>query len=406
MAGSAPCTGRPVGGGPLVAATFQPRRIWSSLPAPLPPPALQPYDFRIGVPDPQLFPWQAWRRLISQQLRPSAVHSGEYGDPAGHPGLRAAIARHFGISRSVRAVADDVVVTHGAQQALDLIGRVLIEPGATVAVEEPGYQPVRDLFGSLGAKVIGVPVDEEGVDVTAIPRHVRLLYVTPSHQYPLGTAMSLRRRTAVLDWAGRQGAVVIEDDYDSEYRFADRPLEPLQSLDRDGRVVYVGSFSKTMLPLLRVGFLIAPASLQPALRSAKQLSDWTGEHTTQAALARFLDEGMLARHLRRATRVYGQRRAEISAALANDLAGILEEVPSVAGLHVCARVGPDVTVDLAAALAAARADGVTCYQLADYHAGPCHRDGIVLGFGTVRTGAVVDGMRRLTRAIRQSTVDG
>ena len=182
-----------------------------------------------------------------------------------------------------------MIVTQGAQQALDLIGRVLIDPGDRVAVEEPGYPPARRLFRSLGARVVGVPVDGEGLEVSRIPTQTRIVYVTPSHQFPLGTAMSLPRRAALLAWAEQHNAVVIEDDYDSDFRFVGRPLDPLQSLDRGGRVVYVGSFSKVMLPTLRLGFLIAPASLQPALRTAKQLTDWHGELPTQAALARFVD---------------------------------------------------------------------------------------------------------------------
>ncbi len=255
------------------------------------------FDFQVGVPDTRLFPIETWRRLVARELRSDVVRSTGY-PAAGHPGLRAAIARYVGVSRSVRASADDLVVTQGAQQALDLVGRVLIEPGACVAVEEPGYQHVRALFHSLGARVVGVPVDAEGVMVDAIPDAARLVYTTPSHQFPLGTPMSLARRTALLEWAERHRAAIIEDDYDTEFRFSDRPLEPLQSLDRSGHVIYVGSFSKTMLPMLRVGFLVAPASLQPALRAAKQLADRHGEFSTQGALARFIDDGHLARHVR------------------------------------------------------------------------------------------------------------
>jgi GntR family transcriptional regulator/MocR family aminotransferase len=181
--------------------------------------------------------------LVANALRSSTGQYATYGHPAGHIGLRAAIARHVGLSRAVRADAADVIVTQGAQQAFDLIGRVLIAEGTCVAVEEPGYPYARLLFRSLGAHVVGVPVDDEGLEVDAIPRNARLVYVTPSHQFPRGTAMSLQRQTALLAWAERRGAVVIEDDYDSEFRFVGRPLDPLQSLDRAGRVIYVGSFA-------------------------------------------------------------------------------------------------------------------------------------------------------------------
>jgi GntR family transcriptional regulator/MocR family aminotransferase len=309
-------------------AAVRPRRLWRDLPPARMPMGPVPYDFRVGMPDPRLFPLQSWRRLVARELRPALVNSAEYVDPSGHAGLREAIARHIGVSRSVRAGVDDVIVTHGAQQAIDLIARVMVDPGGWVAVEEPGYPPVRTLFESLGARVAGVPVDGEGLDVTALPAAARLVYTTPSHQFPLGTTMSLRRRAALLEWADRHDAVVVEDDYDSEFRFADRPLEPLQSIDRFGRVVYVGSFSKTLLPMLRLGFLVAPVSLQPALRAAKQLSDWHSELSMQAALARFVEDGLLARHIRRATREYAGRYELIGAALQGNLARWLVPVPA------------------------------------------------------------------------------
>ena len=319
----------------------RPRPLWNSISTPAhvrPTPAV--YDFRVGRPDPDLFPFTTWRRLIGRELRPRSNDWAAYGDPAGHAGLRGAIARHIGISRAVRANADDLIVTQGAQQAFDLIGRVLISPGDCVAVEEPGYPPARMLFRSLGAQVVGVPVDDEGLDVARIPNAARVVYVTPSHQFPLGTAMSLQRRSALLAWAEQRGAVVIEDDYDSEFRFEGRPLDPLQSLDRGGRVVYVGSFSKVMLPTLRVGFLIAPASLQSALRTAKQLSDWHGELPLQAAFARFIDEGLLARHIRKAAREYERRHAHVTEAIRRELHAWLHVLPSAAGLHVAAQAAP------------------------------------------------------------------
>jgi GntR family transcriptional regulator / MocR family aminotransferase len=352
------------------------------------------------VADSGLFPIETWRRLVTRELRGSVVRSTKYHDPAGHAGLRAAIARHIGISRSVRAGADDVLVTHGAQQALDLVGRVLVEPGSCVAVEEPGYGHARLLFRSLGARVVGVPVDDEGLDVAAIPNGARLVYVTPSHQFPLSTPMSLARRTALLAWAERHRAVIVEDDYDSEFRFSDRPLEPLQSLDPGGRVVYVGSFSKTLLPMLRLGFLVAPASLQPALRNAKQLADRHGEYPTQAALARFIDDGHLARHVRAATRDYAARHARIAALLAADFADWLRVLPSAAGLHLCARVAPGVAVDVADVLRRAAVSGVRAESLAEFCAEAPTQRGLVLGYGAVRPDRIDEGMRHLAAAFR------
>lgn len=390
LARTAP-TGRGVG----------PRAVWRSIPVWPGERAARPrYDFKVGVPDFALFPLESWRRLVSRELRASVLGSADYTDPCGHPDLRTAIARHIGISRSVRAGADDVIVTNGAQQALDLVGRVLIEPGDHVAVEEPGYPPARMLFRSLGARVTGVPVDGEGLDVAAIPSSARLVYVTPSHQFPLGTPMSLARRTALLDWAERRGAVVIEDDYDSEFRFSDRPLEPLQSLDRNGRVIYVGSFSKSMLPMLRLGFLVAPASLRAALLAARRLTDWHGHHPQQAAMARFIDDGLLARHIRKANRVYAARHRRILDTLRRDFAAWLDPIPSAAGLHLCA-LAADAAIDVGRVLARAAELGVGAESVSGYHAEQVpHRPGVVLGYGAIPLEEIDEGLRRLAAAFR------
>jgi GntR family transcriptional regulator/MocR family aminotransferase len=378
----------------------RPRRLWQTMPPPEEEPAAVPpaYDFRVGVPDTGLFPLETWRRLIARELRGSMVRAHSYGEPAGHPALREAIARFVGTSRSVRVAADDVLVTQGAQQAVDIVARVLVEPGDCVAVEEPGYLPVRNLLRSLGARVVGVPVDGEGIDVSALPSTARLVYTTPSHQFPLGTPMSLERRAALLAWAERHGSVIIEDDYDSEFRFEDRPLAPLQSIDRGGRVVYVGSFSKIMLPVLRLGFLVAPASLQPALRRARQLSDWHGEPSTQAALARFIDEGLLGRHIRKATREYAARHRHLTTTLSAEFSSFLSLVPSAAGLHLSARAASD----LDAVVARAAEAGVALRTLGSYCAEEPKQHGLVLGFGAIRTADLTEGLRRLRSAFNRS----
>ncbi|GAB3146097.1 PLP-dependent aminotransferase family protein [Micromonospora sonneratiae] len=379
----------------------RPRRHWTSVPVPETAGPVEPdYNFDVGIPDQRLFPLETWRRIVTGELRASALPGRTYGEPAGLTRLRTAIARHIGVSRSVRAGADDVIVTQGAQQALDVIGRVLIEPGDCVVVEEPGYRAARLLFQSLGARVVGVPVDAEGLDVTAIPPNTRLVYTTPSHQFPVGIPMSLARRAALLDWAERHSAVIVEDDYDSEFRFDDRPLEPLQSLDHSGRVVYVGSFSKVMLPMLRLGFLVAPATLRPALRFAKQLTDWHGDLTTQAAMARFIEEGLLGRHVRRANREYAARHDRIVGILRRDFSEWLQPVPSAAGLHLSARLDPAAPVDIAAVLRHAGQAGVLVRDIADYHAGRVSQPGIVLGYGSIQRDRIAEGLRRLAASFR------
>ncbi len=370
---------------------LRPRAGWtySATPASATEPVPR-YDFRTGMPDASLFPFETWRRLVAAELRVGANHPGRYGDPAGHPALRAAISRYVGYSRSLRVRPEEVVVTNGAQHALDLIGRVLVSPGDVVAVEDPGYPPARQVLASLGARVVGVPVDADGLVVDALPDRARVVCTTPSHQFPLGGAMSLTRRHALLAWAVQRPAAIVEDDYDSEFRHSARPLEPLHSLDTAGRVIYVGTFSKSMLPSLRTGFVLAPAPLRAALIAARQLGDSYGQVAVQAALARFIDEGLLARHVRRAGRAYRDRQARVVAALS----GLpqLSLVPAAAGLHVAALTsGPAGPV-----VAAARNRGVAVEDLGHYGS---DSTGFVLGFGAVDPALLDEGLSIFTSLV-------
>jgi GntR family transcriptional regulator/MocR family aminotransferase len=375
-----------------------PRPLWAAL-APAPSRPAAAFDFTVGVPDGRLFPQASWRRRVSRELRAAPARYASYGDPAGEPALRAAIARHIGAARAVVCGAGDVVVTAGAQQAFDLIARVLLDPGDTVAVEDPGYPLARDLFRGHGARIAPVPVDAEGIQVDALPDAARLVYTTPSHQWPLGLAMSLPRRRALLAWAARRGAAVIEDDYDSEFRFGGRPVEPLQCLDDAGVVVYVGSFSKVLLPSLRVGYLVAPPALLPAVRAARQLADWSSPVTTQRALAGFIDDGFLARHVRTARRAYQVRRERLERALGRELGDRLAVIPSAAGLHVCARF-LDRCVDDAAVAAAAGAAGVAVEPLSRYALAGRRAPGLVLGYGAIGHTRIDEGVRRLAACVR------
>ncbi|MFP2907244.1 PLP-dependent aminotransferase family protein [Pyxidicoccus sp. 3LFB2] len=374
------------------------RSIWSTVPDPKAPDPALLHDFRVGIPDTGLFPFEVWRRLMARQLRAASMPT-TYAEASGHPGLRDAVGRHVGIARGVHATAEDILITHGAQQALDLIGRVLIEPGACVAMEEPGFLRARLLFQSLGARVVPVPVDAEGLDVSLLPDDARLVYVTPSHQFPLGMPMSPARRTALLDWARRRDAVVIEDDYDSEFRFGGRPLETLHSLDRSGRVIYVGSFSKVMLPSLRLGFMVAPPSLQRELRLAKHVSDGHSQWPAQGALARFIDEGLLARHIRKMRREYQHRHERILERLTRDFGDWLQPVPSMAGLHLSAMLRPGSRRLEQDVVARANAVGVGLVPLSRYYAGPSAKPGLVLGYGAVATARIDEGLRRLRACI-------
>lgn len=376
--------------------SVRPLPMWDHEPEPSTPRDRRVHDLSIGLPDPALFPLEVWRRLVSAQLRRSRLEEATYGG-RGSFRLQREVARFLGLSRSVVCAPDDVVVTAGAQQAIDLVARVLVAPRSVVAVEDPGYAAVRRLFDTHRAVTRGVPVDDEGIVVDALPPEARLVYVTPSHQFPTGVPMSLARRVALLRWAVQHDAVIVEDDYDSEYRFAQQPVEPLQSLDRDGRVVYVGTFSKSLLPALRTGFLVPPRSLLPALREAKLVTTWEGDLTTQGALAEFLAEGHHAAHVRRATRLYRARRDLVLAGLA-ELDDLLRVVPSVAGLHVAARFRDEGTDDLAVVRRAAQR-GVRVEALSGHHRDQPPRPGLAVGFAGIDAEALPDAMSRLREAV-------
>jgi GntR family transcriptional regulator/MocR family aminotransferase len=309
----------------------RPRRRIESPPRPAPRRGIT-IDLRTGRPDPSLFPIVEWRRCVNGALQ---APPPDYGHLEGLPALRRALAAWVRRSRGVSAAPEEVLVTAGAQQAFDLCARVLLARGDVVAVEEPGYTPARFAFGYHGARVEAVRVDEDGMVVDEIPRAARAVYVTPSHQSPLGVTMSPTRRRALLAAAAASDVVVIEDDYDTEYRHVDRPIEPLQRLDTSGRVVYVGSFSKTLSPSLRMGFVVAPEPVIAELTNARALADSQPPHLTQAALAAFISSGGLERHLRRSGRTYRARHELLSEHIDRlYVDGVIERpFASHAGLH-------------------------------------------------------------------------
>jgi GntR family transcriptional regulator/MocR family aminotransferase len=332
---------------------------------------------------------------MARELRPEAVGTGVYGHPAGHRGLREAIARHIGISRGVACSADDVSVTNGTQQALDMVARALLAPGDQVAVEDPCYSPAKWLFASLVGRVVGVPVDRDGLIVDALPHQARLVYVTPSHQFPLGVSMSLSRRLALLAWAELNNAAIVEDDYDSEFRFGGRPIEPLQTLDTAGRVVYVGSFSKTLLPTLRLGFLVTPPSLSAAVHKAKFVTDWHTALPVQVALARFIDDGLFARHIGKVGAVYRVRHARIINAVARDFAEHLEVIPSAVGLHVAAVARSGSPDQIGAVVRRAADAGVELLDLSRFAVDRPAPAGLLVGYGAIPTAHIEEGLHRL-----------
>lgn len=341
------------------------------------------YDFIGGGPAKNHFPLQEWRQCVLHGLRKSSAARGFYSEPEGLPALREAIARHAAFSRGVQCVPGDVVVTNGAQQALDLIARVLLEPGCTVVVEDPGYPPARMLFSSQGADVVGVALDAEGILVENIPDTTRLIYVTPAHQFPLGMPMSVARRKALLKRAGELGAIIIEDDYDSEFRYEGRPTDSLQSMDTEGLVAFVGTFSKLLQPELRIGYMIAPPAIRQAVTIAKHLTDWHTPTLTQWALAKFIDDGHLQKHIRRCHAIYASRRDKLLFRLGTDLSPWLRPVHATAGFHLTAlSVKP---FDIALLVKLARRVDVGLYTLDDfYHRAPPEQ-GLFFGYGAIET---------------------
>jgi GntR family transcriptional regulator/MocR family aminotransferase len=340
------------------------------------------YDLRAGHLDGRLFPTGRWQRCANRAMRDVVDDLGRYVDPAGGAELRRALAAWVSRSRGVAASPDQVVFTHGAAHAVDLVARTLLRPGDVAAVEEPGYPPVTALLRTFGIDVVGVPVDEEGLVVDALPAAARLVHVTPSHQYPLGVVLTRSRRLALLDWARRHDVAVIEDDYDSEFRYG-RPLEPLQALDRDGRVVYVGTFSKMLSPALRAGFAVLPAGLVPAAIAVRQAIDSGPSAFLTATLAHFLHRGELDRHLRRMRRLYADRRRVLLSELAGPSGRGLTPLPGKAGVHL-AVLAPDVPDDTTLAAQALRR-GLLISSLRLTYQFTEGRGGVVLGFGAIAT---------------------
>lgn len=376
--------------------TLEPRPIWEAIPLPVVFDQPADFDFRTGLPDASLFPHRHWRQLVMKALQTGELRADTtYPSPAGHPHLRTAIARHIGISRGISASADDLVITNGTQQAIDLLARVLLAPGDQVALEDPGYEAPRRAFEAAGARVIGVPVDREGLVVDALPNGIKAVYVTPSHQYPLAVTMTLARRRALLDWADRTGAAIIEDDYDGEFRFEGRPLEALQTLDAVGRVVYVGSFSKTLLPTLRLGFVVVPTNLRAAMQKAKYVSDWTTSSLEQAALARLIEDGGFVRHIRRAAKIYRARHQLIAQTLLRDFADHLELIPSTTGLHLTALARSASVAQLAQVVARASEAGIQVHKLSSFAVANPAQAGLVLGYGAIAIDRIEEGLGRL-----------
>ena len=351
----------------------------------------EPVLFRPGVPDLSLFPAAVWRRIANRWLDTDATRG--YGDQRGYRPLRDAIAAHLRQTRGVTLGADNIIVVEGTRAALALIADVLVDPGEPVAVEDPGYSAMWDAAGAAGATLVPVPLDDDGFDVARAPADARLAYATPSHQYPTGVVMGLRRRLELLAWARAANAYVVEDDYDAEFRYDGAPLPALQGLDAT-RVLHVGTFSKTLAPGLRVAWIVVPDALVDAFAAARSVSSGGPAFPLQAALAAFVAEGHFALHVRRASAVYRERRDALASALDRRFGGVVRVQGAATGLHLVARFeGDDVAVSAAAAVENVVAPALSAYSLD--RRGPT---GLVLGFAAAGPVAIARAAERLERA--------
>ena len=367
-----------------------------------PPLSGPPRAFRVGVPAFDLFPFETWARLSARFWRkPSPARLG-YGDPAGDWQLRELIAAYLRNSRGLHCDPAQIVVTNGAQQAISLCAQLLVTPGARVAVENPGYRAAGHALAIAGAQLCGVAVDGEGLDTAALEEveGCRLVYLTPSHQYPTGVTLSLARRLQLLEWAERNNGLIIEDDYDGEYRYSGTPLAPLAALDRQGRVLYVGTFCKIAFPALRLGYLVLPPALAEAFARRRALDMRHSEIGTQAVMAEFIAAGHFQRHIRRMRTAARSRRDALLAGWPADVPGCAPLPVVEAGLHLCVRV--DSLARERVLISAAERVGVeisalSSYWLPDSRTPEDQRAGLVLGFAAVPEAQISEALQALRR---------
>lgn len=356
--------------------------------------------FRAGAPALDHFPYGIWARLVARHARRSLPDLAYYQPPAGYLPLREAIAVKLGISRGVRCTPEQIILTTGAQGALDFVARTLLNPGDEAWIEDPGYFGAQGALLAARARLVPVPVDGQGLDVvTGMSRapQARLVFTSPSHQFPTGVTMSLGRRLALLDWARHAAAWIVEDDYDSEFRFSGRPLEALQGLQGDGPVLYVGTFSKVLFPTLRLGYLVAPTELIDALHLTRRFSDIHIPLLEQLALTDFIQEGHYDRHIRRMRRLYRHRRDLLHAELTRHLGDLLEVHLPDTGMTIAGWLPPGTDDRRAAALATAA--GISARPISRYSLEPLPRGGLILGFAGIDDAGIREGVCRLAAAL-------
>jgi GntR family transcriptional regulator / MocR family aminotransferase len=365
------------------------------------PPHL-PYDFRPGRPAFADVPYTLWCRLLGARARRASQGNLDYGPPEGRWELREAIANRLRRLRGVEANPERIVIVNGTQQALDLISRVLLNPGDRVLIEEPQYTGARYAFVAAGGELVAADVDKNGIQIPKARRgsgSFRLAYVTPSHQFPTGVVLPIARRLELLQWASRAGAFVVEDDYDSEYRYDGPPLQALAGLDREGRVIYVGTFSKTLFPALRLGYLVLPESLVEPIAAAKAVGDTGTATLEQLTLTDFIDQGHFDRHLRRTNSANAARRNALVGAVCKEFGERAEVSGANAGLHLLVWLKGKNGGRIADVAQKAERAGVGLYDVDMFCIKPPRRTGVVLGYAPMRENEIREGIRRLAAAL-------
>jgi len=351
--------------------------------------------FRVGEVAFDQFPIQIWSALVARRSRSTSLQSAHYGDLLGHKGLRQAIADYLKIARSVRCEPEQVLIVNGSQQALDLTVRVLLNSGDSVWIEDPSYRLARDVFTLNGGRLVPLPVDREGLDVAAGIRacpKARAAFVTPSHQFPMGVTMSASRRMQLLEWAQNSGAWIIEDDYDSEYRYESQPIGALQGLDTNSRVIYIGTFSKVLFPALRLGYLIVPPDLVDRFLIMRRVMDLGQPTSIQEVLAEFIGEGHFARHIRRMREHYGELRHCLAYNLHAAFGHILQPLGDQAGMHLTVRL-PEGYQDETISRMGLR-HNLSLWPLSRLYMGQPHH-GLILGFGGCSVRGIPPAVRQL-----------
>ena len=363
-------------------------------------PAQRVRAFRANQPALDLFPTALWAQVASRRLRRASTSLLAGGETLGYRPLRAAVANYLNTSRGVRCTPEQVLIVSGALEGLDRTARLVLDPGEPAWMEEPGYPSAAAVLQAVGAKVCGVPVDSEGLNLEAGIRRwnrPKLVYVTPAHQFPLGVAMSLRRRLALLEWARKAGVLIFEDDYDSEYRYSGRPVPALQGLDRSGVVVFGGSFSAVMFPAMRLGYLVVPPEMLDVFAAAQSVSKHHPSLLGQAVLCDFISEGHFARHIRRMREVYAERLGILLKAAREKLEGVLEISNVEAGLQTIGWLPS--RFDAEAVAQAAEQKNVEVRPLRRYAYGRVPGNGIVLGFAAVEPKELRRGVEELARVL-------